>query len=173
LGTVNKEEITFWNGVRVGSQLFYYEGSVHKIPAALVKRPRNVLSVRCTAYRGGGISDGQSLSSADGQSLSLAGEGWKYRVYASEPIFPRGLVRGAGSGLYHGMIHPLIPYTIRGVIWYQGEQNTGRPYPYRRQFPEMIQGWRRNWGLGDLPFYFCQLANYHPKQSAVETNHGC
>jgi len=167
LGTVNKEEITFWNGVRVGEQLFYYKGSVHTIPAKLAKA-KNVLSVRCTGYRGGGISDGQSLSVAGGEPLSIAGEGWKMRTYATEPRLSRG-IRGT---LYNGMIHPLIPYTIRGAIWYQGEQNTGNAIAYRKQFPDMIKGWRKNWGQGDFPFYFCQLANYHPKQNAVSINHG-
>jgi sialate O-acetylesterase len=167
LGTVNKEEITFWNGVRVGSQLFYSEGSVHTIPAKLVEG-NNTLSVRCTGYRGGGMSAGQSLSVAGGQPFSIAGEGWKQQTYATEPNLPRG-VRGT---LYNGMIHPLIPYTIRGVIWYQGEQNTGNAIAYRKQFPDMIKGWRKNWGQGDFPFYFCQLANYHPKQNAVSINHG-
>jgi len=145
---------------------------VHKIPADLVKGSKNVLSVRCVGYRGGGISGGQSVSAANGQTISLAGDGWKYRTYAREPVWPKELARGASSGLYNGMIHPLIPYTIRGVIWYQGEQNTGRPYQYRKQFPDMIRGWRKHWGQGDFPFYFVQLANYHPKQSAVATNHG-
>ena len=172
LGTVNKEEITYWNGIRIGAQAFYGRGSVHKIPAILAKEAKNVLSVRCTGYRGGGISGGQSLSGGDGESISLAGDGWKYRTYARKPSYPKALVKGSGSGLYNGMIHPLIPYTIRGIIWYQGENNTGKPYPYRKQFPEMIRGWRKNWGQGDFPFYFCQLANYHPKQSAIETNHG-
>ncbi|GAH01312.1 unnamed protein product, partial [marine sediment metagenome] len=172
LGTVNKEEITFWNGTRIGSQLFYRDGSVHKIPAALVKEAKNMLSVRCTVYRGGGISGEQSLSTKENQTLSLAGDGWKHRVYAAPPVFPKELaVRGVAGGLYNSLIHPPIPYTIRGVIWYQGEQNTNRPHQYRKQFPEMIQGWRKNWGQGDFPFYFVQLANYHPKQSAVGTNH--
>jgi len=172
LGTVNKEEITFWNGTRIGSQLLYRDGSVHRIPAALVKGETNVLSVRCTGYRGGGISGGQSLSAAGGRTMSLAGDAWKYRTYAREPAWPKELGKGAASGLYNGMIHPLIPYTIRGVIWYQGEQNTGRPYRYRKQFQDMIRGWRKNWGQGDFSFYFCQLANYHPKQNAVAIKHG-
>lgn len=166
LGAVNKEEITFWNGVRVGAQLFYSEGSVHTIPAKLVKA-KNILSVRCTGYRGGGMSDGLSLSVGGGEPVSIGGEGWKQQTYATEPILPRGI----HGTLYNGMIHPLIPYTIRGVIWYQGENNTGNPYEYRKLFPAMIEGWRRNWEQGDFPFYFCQLANYHPKQSAVAIRH--
>jgi sialate O-acetylesterase len=64
------------------------------------------------------------------------------------------------SVLYNGMIHPLIPYTLKGAIWYQGESNAGRAYQYRKLFPAMITSWRNQWGQGDFPFYFVQLANY-------------
>jgi len=62
------------------------------------------------------------------------------------------------------MIHPLIPYAIRGAIWYQGESNAGRAYQYRKLFPAMIQDWRKAWGQGDFPFLFVQLANYQPRK---------
>src|SRR5207244_989780 len=67
------------------------------------------------------------------------------------------------SGLYDGMIAPLTPYWIRGVIWYQGESNAGsdvHAYGYRRLFGTMIQDWRNHWGEGDFPFLFVQLANF-------------
>lgn len=64
--------------------------------------------------------------------------------------------------LYNGKIAPLIPYGIRGVIWYQGESNAARAYQYRTLFPLMIGTWRRDWGRGDFPFYFVQLANFNP-----------
>ena len=64
------------------------------------------------------------------------------------------------AGLYNAMIAPLIPYTIRGAIWYQGESNAGRAYQYRELFPTMIKSWRNNWGQGDFPFLFVQLANF-------------
>ncbi|HZO89335.1 MAG TPA: sialate O-acetylesterase [Chthonomonadaceae bacterium] len=64
------------------------------------------------------------------------------------------------STLYNGMIAPLIPYAIRGVIWYQGESNAGRAYEYQTLFPTMIQDWRRHWGEGDFPFLFVQLAPF-------------
>ncbi len=67
--------------------------------------------------------------------------------------------------LYNGMIHPLIPYGIRGAIWYQGESNAGRAYQYRTLFPAMITDWREHWGRGDFPFFFVQLANFR----AVDT----
>lgn len=67
---------------------------------------------------------------------------------------------GMPTGLYNAMIAPLIPYSFQGAIWYQGESNAGNPAQYRVLFPAMIQGWRRNWGQGDFPFLFVQLANY-------------
>jgi sialate O-acetylesterase len=68
------------------------------------------------------------------------------------------------SGLYNGMIHPIIPFGIKGAIWYQGESNAGRAYQYRKLFPATIEDWRAQWGQGDFPFLFVQLANYHKLQ---------
>jgi len=67
------------------------------------------------------------------------------------------------AGLWNGMIAPLVPYTIRGAIWYQGESNANsdqHAYNYRRLFATMIEDWRNRWGEGDFPFLFVQLANY-------------
>jgi sialate O-acetylesterase len=62
--------------------------------------------------------------------------------------------------LYNAMIAPLIPYGIRGGIWYQGESNAGRAWEYQTLFPAMIKNWRQDWGQGDFPFYFVQLAPF-------------
>jgi sialate O-acetylesterase len=62
------------------------------------------------------------------------------------------------SELYNGMIAPLIPYAIRGVIWYQGESNAGRAWQYRTLFPDLIRNWRVNWNQGPFPFLAVQLA---------------
>ncbi len=70
------------------------------------------------------------------------------------------------SGLFNGMIAPLIPYAFRGVIWYQGESNATRAFQYRTLFKAMIRDWRRAWGQGDFPFLFVQLANFKARQSA-------
>ena len=64
------------------------------------------------------------------------------------------------TSLYNGMIHPLIPFTIKGAIWYQGEGNKSNPEQYSRLFPAMIKSWRTNWNQGDFPFYFVQIAPY-------------
>ncbi len=79
------------------------------------------------------------------------------------PREPVGPVHHQSPGiLYNGMIAPLIPYGIQGAIWYQGEANanSGRSYQYRKLFPAMIENWRNDWGQGDFPFLFVQLANF-------------
>jgi sialate O-acetylesterase len=62
--------------------------------------------------------------------------------------------------LYNGMIAPLIPYAIKGAIWYQGESNASRAWQYRTLFPDLIRNWRRDWGQGDLTFLAVQLAPF-------------
>ena len=69
------------------------------------------------------------------------------------------------AGLYNGMINPLVPYAIRGAIWYQGESNAGRAYQYRKLLPAMIECWRKPWAQGDFPFGIVQLANFRGQQT--------
>ncbi|CAL1517039.1 sialate O-acetylesterase [Chitinophaga sp. MM2321] len=64
------------------------------------------------------------------------------------------------SALFNSMIHPLLPFAIKGAIWYQGESNAWRAYQYRKSFPLMIEDWRKQWKQGDFPFYFVQLASF-------------
>ncbi|ULT24982.1 sialate O-acetylesterase [Sphingobacterium sp. E70] len=71
------------------------------------------------------------------------------------------------SLLFNAMINPIVPYTIRGVIWYQGENNAGRAYDYRSLFPNLIADWRSQWKT-DFPFYWVQLANYMAKEKSPE-----
>jgi sialate O-acetylesterase len=66
------------------------------------------------------------------------------------------------------MIAPLVPFAIRGVVWYQGESNTSRPLQYRRLFPAMIKNWRHAWGRDDLPFLFVQLAPFEDVAKAPQ-----
>ncbi len=86
-------------------------------------------------------------------------ENWtKKEVLESHDIL-KSLV-GRGSKLYNAMIHPLIPFAIRGAIWYQGESNCSRAFQYRTLFSAMIKNWRDDWGQGDFPFGFVQLAPF-------------
>ncbi len=64
------------------------------------------------------------------------------------------------TALYNAMIHPLIPYTIKGALWYQGEANRLEPEKYKLHFPAMVNDWRTRWQIGDFPFYFVQIAPF-------------
>jgi sialate O-acetylesterase len=79
---------------------------------------------------------------------------------------------GTPSVLYNAMIHPLLPFPIKGAIWYQGESNAGQPMQYRILFPAMIKDWRRLWGCGDFPFLFVQLANYMKRETEPTQSEG-
>ena len=68
------------------------------------------------------------------------------------------------SNIYNGVLKSHLGYTIRGAIWYQGESNAGRAYQYRELFPLMISNWRQEWGQGDFPFYWVQLADFYDEK---------
>lgn len=69
--------------------------------------------------------------------------------------------------LYNAMIKPLMPYTLRGVLWYQGENNAERGYQYRTLFPALIQSWRAEWAEPDMPFYFVQIAPHRTQNADI------
>ena len=79
------------------------------------------------------------------------------------------LTQNSPSALYNGMIAPLMPYGIKGVIWYQGESNKTKPEQYAKLFPAMITNWRTDFKQGDFPFYFVQIAPYiySPKENSA------
>ena len=112
-----------------------------------------------------------------GGSIKLEGE-WLAKTEYEFPAIPAEKTAAApqpptnppspihvASFLFNGMVRPIIPYAIQGVIWYQGEANTSRAYQYRTAFPLLISDWRKQWNQGDFPFYFCQLPIYKPKAS--------
>ena len=71
--------------------------------------------------------------------------------------------------LFNGMIYPIVNYTIKGTIWYQGESNSARAYQYRTLFPNLIQDWRNQWSMPEMPFLFVQLANFRaPDEQPVD-----
>jgi sialate O-acetylesterase len=165
LGPIDDIDSTWFNGVKVGHTNGYNIDRKYTIPADLVMAGHNVITVRVIDTGGGGGMNGQEEQmkiTGSGQSLSLAGE-WRYNTaldLTDMPKRPSG-VRNQNSPamLYNGMIAPLVPYAIRGAIWYQGESNAGRAYQYRTLFPAMIKDWRSQWGY-DFPFLFVQLANF-------------
>lgn len=171
LGTIDDEDVTWINGKRIGEKNLFFASRDYNIPEGVLKTGKNVVTVMIldTGGHGGfsGEADKMKLEVATGnesQFFSLAGK-WKYKVGCNlknlppRPI-PAEFVQLTPSVLYNGMIAPLIPYGIQGVIWYQGESNAARAFEYRILFPAMIQSWRKNWGQGDFPFLFVQIANF-------------
>jgi sialate O-acetylesterase len=100
----------------------------------------------------------EEMQKYDSISPKLKAEGKPLPPRPEEPIGPGHAY--SPTGLYNGMIVPILPYGICGAIWYQGESNAWRAYQYRTLFPAMIKNWRDAWHQGDFPFYFVQLANY-------------
>ncbi len=69
--------------------------------------------------------------------------------------------------LYNAMLHPLVNFTIKGAIWYQGESNSGKAYLYRTLFPAMVKSWRDEWKQGDFPFYYVQITPHKGQNAAI------
>jgi len=87
---------------------------------------------------------------------------WKATQKGRRPRAPRNPISGQHrpANLYNGVLKPVLGYSIKGSIWYQGESNTDRAYQYRDLFPLMIQSWRNEWNQGDFSFYWVQLADF-------------
>jgi sialate O-acetylesterase len=167
LGRIDDADSTFFDGVAVGTDSVYDRPREYRVPARLVTPGRHVVAVRVFDWMGGGGLWGEgwrmSLSAGPGDSVALAGE-WRWRTaldLATLPPRPRDPDDPGQPGvLADGMIAPLVPYALRGAIWYQGEANVSRAEQYRMLFPAMIADWRRWWGQGPFPFLFVQLAGF-------------
>jgi sialate O-acetylesterase len=163
LAMIDDIDNTYVNGVLVGTTRQYNEKRNYAIPSGVLKEGTNTIAVRVEDTGGGGgiYGDGSNMKITIGNvSQPLAGD-WRYRV---ESISKNTSSIGPNSYptlLYNAMLHPLIPFGIKGVIWYQGESNAWRAYQYRKAFPLMINDWRKRWGQGDFPFYFVQLASFN------------
>ncbi|MBN1796414.1 MAG: hypothetical protein JW804_07060 [Sedimentisphaerales bacterium] len=171
LGAIDDEDITYFNGIEIGTMHDWSAIRKYKIPAELAKEGKNVISVRVYDGQSAGGMTGPAknmkIYKADNQSQSIALDGiWKYSVgldYKDIPQMPEQQQISyykAPANLYNAMLHPIIPFGIRGAIWYQGESNAGNPEQYKILFPAMIQCWRGNWMQGDFPFYYVQIAPY-------------
>ncbi|CAN5454825.1 sialate O-acetylesterase [soil metagenome] len=178
LGAADKSDTTYFNNEQIGSITMDDRSDAwslvrtYPVPGRLVKAGRNVIAVRVHSekFAGGMTGPAQLMeiscpAMGDETVVSLAGA-WRYAVEANY-----GLIRvpeeplsadhqNAPCSLFNGMIAPLVPFALRGFIWYQGEANADRAQQYQILLPALIRSWRRAWGLGDVPFYFVQLANY-------------
>lgn len=183
LGQINQFDTVYWNGEKISESTVKVPGSnswrKYGVGGKFTKEGENVLAIRVQSPLGnGGLMDEKAPFKFG--SIPLAGE-WLAKVeYELPPLAEAGksdypkqpakLIDKMSwpTCLYNGMIHPIQTYGIAGVIWYQGETNSGRAYQYRTTFPAMINDWRALWGQGDFPFYFCQLANFAAKKSMME-----
>ena len=172
LARIDDTDSTWVNGVAVGGTHGYYPNRQYAVPVGLLRPGRNVLTVRVVDTGGGGGIWGAAadmyLRTAAG-SQPLAGR-WQYHpAYdpASQPVnpFPGG-PQMAPTTLFNGLIAPLRPFALRGVIWYQGESNVARAAQYRTLFPALIRDWRAQWQRPALPFLFVQIAGYQPSDSS-------
>ncbi len=167
LGTIDDDDITYFNGEKVGATKGYTNERRYVVPARLVKKGPAVIAVRVIDTGGGGGFYGDPIkmyiAPENKETLreNLDGE-WKYKLAVN---LPNNNVnrQNRPTSLYNAMIAPFVPYAIKGAIWYQGESNAGRAYQYRTLFPLMINDWRNKWGY-DFPFYFVQLANFMQTQ---------
>jgi Domain of unknown function (DUF303). len=162
LGRVLESDITYINGVEVGrsSQLDQTE---YKIPHDLLKPGKNVITIRLYDAWGSGQIGSQAdeayMQSEDKTvKVSLGGQ-WKYNMDI-EPRLPVGKsYSNMPTGLFNAMINPLIPYGIKGFLWYQGESNADSYEQYKTLQPLLIKDWRTRWGKENLSFLFVQLPN--------------
>ena len=168
---------TYFNGELVGALAegqAWSSGHVNNVPGKLVRAGRNVIAVRVldVGNRGGFMGTPESMNvktrgrrwarASPSGDRGCAVSGIDTGTIPPRPVAPAFLPGNpnAPTVLYNAMISPILPMTMRGAIWYQGESNAGRAEQYRTLFPTMIRNWRESWGEGDFPFIFVQLANF-------------
>ncbi len=166
LGGIDELDTVWVNGVAVGSSFGWGSPRRYPVPARALKAGRNEIVVAVTDSYGPGGMNGpaaaMTLTPAGGAAVPI-GTGWRYSV-ATEP--------GAGNPprtpweshaglatLYNGMIAPLGPIALKGVAWYQGESDVGKP-GYDKRMAALMAGWRRQFASPELPFLLVGLADY-------------
>jgi len=178
LGEIERMDTVYLNGTFVGGSAWVENPRVYFLRPGVLKPGRNLIAIRVlkTKPDGGFLSKPAELHLTLGDdSIPLAGE-WKGKVsvdarpphplpigYENWPVMP--------TVLYQGMLEPIAPLSIAGAIWYQGEQNSGHGYEYRKILPAMIADWRNLFGQGDFPFYIVSLPAFG-QRSATPTDDG-
>lgn len=164
LGAIIDGDHTYLNGTLVGTTDYKYPPRKYPIPKSLLKEGLNTLAIQVISNRdiGGFVTGKDYALDFDAQRVDLKGE-WKYKIGATMPTLPQStFFQYKPCGVYNAMLAPLAKLTFRGVLWYQGESNTGAPERYGQLFREMIQNWRETFREPDLPFLFVQLPNFEP-----------
>lgn len=166
MGRMADDDRVYVNGVEVGHTAYFGPPRKYDIPAGVLKQGDNVVTLRLEAKNGGGeiVEDKPYYILGDEDKVNLEGR-WKYRVgydLRDADAFKDELknMRRVGSGLYNGMIYPIKDWCVKGVVWYQGESNTGAPGDYYVMMKALIDNWRQDWHNAQLPFFLVQLPNY-------------
>ncbi|MBN2610792.1 MAG: sialate O-acetylesterase [Bacteroidales bacterium] len=173
LGRIIDSDSVFVNGVLVGTTGYQYPPRRYIVPAGLLKKGENTIVARVISNsgKGGFVPDKPYEIVCGDDKIDLKGD-WHYKVGAiAEPMPPQTFIRGKPAGLFNAMIAPLLNYSIKGVIWYQGESNAERPGEYCKLFSALISDWRKVWEQGDFPFLYVQLPNFmEPRDHPSESN---
>lgn len=171
LGPVDDDDVSWINGTKIGETVGYGIPRIYDIEKGVLKGGINTLTVKVVDHSGGGGLFGlpeDLYVEVNGAKYPLAGE-WEYQPSVTNKEF--GYIdfspNAYPSLLYNAMINPITPLSIKGAIWYQGENNANAAYNYRTLFPTLINDWRGKWGY-QFPFYWVQLANYMAKDTQPE-----
>lgn len=169
LGAIDDQDVTYVNGVRVGSMNVWNDNRSYVIPAGIVHEGKNVIAVHMlNPYGDGGFNPGAgAIPKPEDIHIALGDEKiglktWRFKTgiltSKMKPLPVNNTPKHAD--LFNAMINPIVPYAIQGAIWYQGEANVGRAHQYETLFPALISDWREAWGRTDMPFYYVQIAPY-------------
>jgi sialate O-acetylesterase len=162
LAMIDDNDVTYVNGVQVGAVQGYNVKRVYNVDGSLLKKGKNVIAVRVEDTGGGGGIYGETedcVLTIDGKKIALAGQ-WKFRIESMQTSTGIG-ANDYPSVLYNGMINPIVKLAVKGAIWYQGENNAGRAFEYRKAMPLLINDWRMRWKQPAMPFYFVQLTSFN------------
>lgn len=179
LGRIVDADVLYINGKQVGATTYMYPQRRYPVPDGILKPGKNLFVVRVTNNfgKGGFVPDKPYQLIAGKDTIDLTGY-WEYKV-GQVNIPRRGFAGGGGiaaqnqpTALYNAMLAPVVGYTIKGFVWYQGESNSGKADEYAKLQPAMINDWRNKWNEGELPFLFVQLPgfgdyNYLPYESQL------
>lgn len=163
LGRIVDADEVYLNGQKVGGFGYQYPQRRYKVPRGLLQTGRNLLVVKVSNFfgKGGFVPDKPHALIMGADTLDLRGE-WQYKVgEAFEPQAPRPMgisIQNQPSSLYNAMVHPLKDFGLKGVLWYQGESNAGRPQIYEKQIRALVQDWRKHWP--EIPFIHAQLPGF-------------
>jgi len=164
LGPIDDCDETYINGKLVGKTEYQFnKPRIYKVEPGVLNAGKNILIIKVTDAGGNGGLFGtcdQLYLDLEGTQKSLCGI-WKMKISIDSP-FPKDMSNPNlyPTLLYNGMVNPLINFGIKGVIWYQGENNVPNYKMYRTLLPNMITDWRTKWNEGNFPFLFVQIANF-------------